>query len=154
MIRFLRRFWKDVRSGFEHFKLLRFFRNATPLLVTTHIENFDKPNMCIPSMVVKLIKKYKLDPLTLDNYDGSGTACIGFSPKTQKWYGWSHRAIYGFAIGDSVEEGDVTTTTGFTEEYEKAFPIKAFKHVLSVGFKAETLDDAKRMAIAFAASVS
>lgn len=30
---------------------------------------------------------------------------IGFSMREQKWYGWSHRAIYGFGIGDSVEPG-------------------------------------------------
>ena len=24
-----------------------------------------------------------------------------------KWYGWSHRAVYGFGIGDKIKEGDV-----------------------------------------------
>ena len=24
---------------------------------------------------------------------------IGFSEKEQKWYGWSHRAFYGFKVG-------------------------------------------------------
>lgn len=32
--------------------------------------------------------------------------CIGWSPREQKWYGWSHRAIYGFTIGSTVEKGD------------------------------------------------
>lgn len=31
---------------------------------------------------------------------------IGFNEKEQKWYGWSHRAIYGFCIGSKVEKGD------------------------------------------------
>lgn len=30
----------------------------------------------------------------------------GFSEKDQKWYGWSHRAIYGFKIGDKIFEAD------------------------------------------------
>lgn len=30
----------------------------------------------------------------------------GFSPSEQKWYGWSHRAIYGFGIGSKVSRGD------------------------------------------------
>lgn len=30
----------------------------------------------------------------------------GFSPKDQKWYGWSHRAIYGFKIGSTCEKGN------------------------------------------------
>lgn len=32
--------------------------------------------------------------------------CVGFNPKEQKWYGWSHRAIYGFGIGSTVKKGD------------------------------------------------
>lgn len=31
---------------------------------------------------------------------------IGFSAADQKWYGWSHRAIYGFGIGSHVKKGD------------------------------------------------
>ena len=50
---------------------------------------------------------------------------IGFCEKEQKWYGWSHRAIFGFGIGDKLfdenftdkedvlfsEHGDTTITT-------------------------------------------
>ncbi len=31
---------------------------------------------------------------------------VGFSPTEHKWYGWSHRAIYGFGIGSEVKKGD------------------------------------------------
>jgi len=31
---------------------------------------------------------------------------IGFCESEQKWYGWSHRAIYGFGIGSEVKQGD------------------------------------------------
>lgn len=65
------------------------------------------------------------------------TVCsIGFSEREQKWYGWSHRAIFGFAVGDTVKAGDSTDES------------------LPVGFRAKSLDDARKMAIAFAASVS
>jgi hypothetical protein len=33
---------------------------------------------------------------------------IGYDPKEQKWYGWSHRAICGFGIGDRVFEADIS----------------------------------------------
>lgn len=34
-------------------------------------------------------------------------ACsIGWSPRDQKWYGWSHRALYGFTIGSETKKGD------------------------------------------------
>lgn len=31
---------------------------------------------------------------------------VGFSPKDNKWYGWSHRAIYGFTIGSECKKGN------------------------------------------------
>ena len=36
----------------------------------------------------------------------SNICSIGFNPTEQKWYGWSHRAIYGFGIGSTVKKGD------------------------------------------------
>ena len=47
---------------------------------------------------------------------------LGFSEKEQKWYGWSHRAIHGFGIGDTVKKGDVVSSSGFTDEYLKDHP--------------------------------
>ena len=32
---------------------------------------------------------------------------IGFNHDEQKWYGWSHRAIHGFEIGDKCEKGHI-----------------------------------------------
>jgi len=81
-----------------------------------------------------------------------GTCCIGYCEKEQKWYGWSHRAMYGFGIGDVVKEGDATASSGWTEECLKEHP--EWDLSLPVGFEAKTIDDAKRMAIAFAESVS
>lgn len=31
---------------------------------------------------------------------------IGFCERNQKWFGWSHRAIYGFGIGSTCKKGD------------------------------------------------
>lgn len=36
--------------------------------------------------------------------DGN-TCCIAFNPIEQKWYGWSHRAIYGFGVGSECKKG-------------------------------------------------
>lgn len=61
---------------------------------------------------------------------------LGYSEKENKWYGWSHRAQYGFKVGDKVKKGDVTA--GY----------------LPIGFTAKTEKDAKKMAEAFRDSVS
>lgn len=77
---------------------------------------------------------------------------IGFNEAEQKWYGWSRRAIYGFGIGDVVKDGDCCAESGWTEEYLAEHPEE--DRSLPVGFQANNLDDAKRMAVAFAESVS
>ena len=44
----------------------------------------------------------------LQNMHGNpeNSASIGFSESEQKWYGWSHRAIFGFGIGSKVTQED------------------------------------------------
>ena len=44
------------------------------------------------------------------------TCSIGFCEKEQKWYGWSHRAIYGFGIGSAVKKGDCAYVASSPEE--------------------------------------
>lgn len=41
---------------------------------------------------------------------------VGKSRKDDKWYGWSHRALYGFAPGDSVKKGDCSFLPSCMEE--------------------------------------
>lgn len=76
---------------------------------------------------------------------------IGFCEAEQRWYGWSHRAICGFGIGDIVKEGDCTASSGWTDEYLKEHPEEDGS--LPIGFQAKDLNDARRMAVAFAESV-
>ena len=82
----------------------------------------------------------------------NGNVCsIGYSFFFKKWYGWSHRAICGFKIGDVVKKGDCCASSGWTDEYLKDHPDE---NILPVGFVAKTEEDCKKMAIAFASSVS
>ena len=84
---------------------------------------------------------------------GRGRTCsIGFCEGEQKWYGWSHRAIHGFGVGSVVKEGDCTASSGWTDEWLEEHPEDDLS--LPVGFIAKNTDDCKRMAEAFAESVS
>ncbi len=50
---------------------------------------------------------------------------IGFCENDQKWYGWSHRAMIGFGIGDMIfKERFGDASTHFTKHGDK--PIKTF----------------------------
>jgi len=65
---------------------------------------------------------------------------IGFSEKEQKWYGWSHRAICGFGLGDKIfKERFGNDKTPFIKHGDKEI---------------RYLSDAKLAAKRFAASVS
>ncbi len=98
-----------------------------------------------------LVVKKGIAPIKISDYEHAPCQ-IGFCEKEQKWYGWSHRAIYGFGIGDKVKKGDCCASSGYIDEYIKEHPEK--DKSLPIGFIAKTLDDAKTMAIAFAESVS
>ena len=81
----------------------------------------------------------------------SRTCSIG-KAKDGKWHGWSHRAIFGFQVGDVAKEGDCVCSSGWTDEYLAEHPEEDLS--LPVGFEAKTEADCRRMAIAFAESVS
>lgn len=79
----------------------------------------------------EIVKKYGLTQVSNST---------GFSEKDQKWYGWSHRAICGFKIGDKIFEEDFgDDKTKFTEHGSK---------------ECKTLDDCKKAAQAFSNYVS
>ncbi len=67
---------------------------------------------------------------------GASISVIGFNPTKKKWYGWSHRAILGFGIGDK----------SFQEPKTDSIPYKN-------GPKITTLAEAKKSALAFSNSV-
>lgn len=66
---------------------------------------------------VRGIKPEKSDP--------NHTVCsIGFCELEQKWYGWSHRAIYGFGIGSTCKPGDI--------HYRPSTPQELFDEITQV----------------------
>lgn len=102
------------------FSFKQYVDKSTGAYVTT--EPFDGK----PTGTMKFFAKHGISKV----YNGS----IGFSEKEQKWYGWSHRAIYGFGIGSKVKKGDC----GYKGKT----------------WTAKTLDDAKQMAKDFVDAVS
>lgn len=97
-----------------------------------------------------LVEKYGITKI--QTYNNNNVCSIGFNEKENRWYGWSHRAIHSFGVGDEVKEHDLTNTSGYLDSYIKEHPEKDLS--LPVGFKAKNLEDAKRMAIAFADAVA
>lgn len=42
---------------------------------------------------------------------------IGYCAKEETWYGWSHRAMYGFRIGSKVKKGDIAYKAPAAQEF-------------------------------------
>ena len=68
-------------------------------------------------MDLSFLLKYDIDELFSHS--------LGFSTKNQKYYGWSHRAIYGFKIGDKVKIGD----SGYCPDNKDTFEESIFNWV-------------------------
>jgi hypothetical protein len=83
-----------------------------------------------------LVNKYGITEF--DKSNPKNCVCsIGYSPSDGKWYGWSHRAMYGFNIGHKVKKGDVVEVEG-----------------IPAGFEVTNMGEAKHLARTFALSVA
>ena len=51
--------------------------------------------------------------------ESGNTVSMGFNPEENKWYGWSHRAIYGFTIRSKCEIGNCHYRAANKEDYAK-----------------------------------
>lgn len=122
-----------------------------PIIMYSCRSKIDDGYIGTPEDTWKYFKRFELTQIQKANPDHN-VCSIGFNEKEQKWYAWSHRAMSAFGIGNIVKKGDCTNTSGFTDEYLEDHPEEDIS--LPVGFTAKTLEDAKRMAIVFADSVS
>ncbi len=83
--------------------------------------------------------------------ESHNVASIGYAPLKGEWHGWSHRAWTSFKIGHVIKKGSCCAQSGWTDEYLEEHPEE--NKSLPVGFVAQTIDDCKKCAIAFAESV-
>ena len=77
------------------------------------------------------------------------TCCVGFDVVKMEWYGWSHRAMVGFGIGDKIFDVDWKPKKSTTEE-----EMDKIKFIERGGRTIKTLAQAKKAALAFADYVS
>ena len=48
---------------------------------------------------------------------GGKTTCLGFNEEEQKWYGWSHRAMFGFGVGSECKKGSCGYSAGNRNDF-------------------------------------
>lgn len=62
----------------------------------------------------RLCKKWGIKPELA--YPDKNVCVIGFCEREKKWYGWSHRALWGFGVGDSVKKEHCAYTPSDPDE--------------------------------------
>ena len=67
-----------------------------------------------------LIKYGITEQLQPASGDINCTCSIGFNPVLQKWFGWSHRATFGFGIGSEVKFGDCGYIPSDIEDFNRS----------------------------------
>jgi len=75
-----------------------------------YISKFDK------SYITRVGMEKDMKFLAKRNITEQLTHGVGFSPTENKWYGWSHRAMYGFTIGSTCKKGDAHYVGSSIEE--------------------------------------
>lgn len=87
----------------------------------------------IPEDTLKELFKMGITEQIQKKQKDGNVCCIGFNPTTKAWYGWSHRSICGFKIGERERE--------------------IYPDETKLGKACKTLNDCKKAAMAFAESV-
>ncbi len=128
-------------------KLKELLQTVAELKTRKHIglcwvSKIDGSYVCHESNMTKLPKslfKWGItDQWQSSTNDKDGSANIGYNPVAKKWFGWSHRAIVGFGIGDKL----------FDENYKKATDDTPF--IKYGGITIKTMKQAKQAATNFA----
>jgi len=153
-----------------------------PLIMTKCFSKVDNSYVGNPEDVWDLLHRGITDFQVAQK--GHNTASVGWCEKEHKWYGWSHRAIFGFGIGSEIKNGDcayvpkdredqIACSIDFfefdkdkvvIEQLENSYVLNqegrlghTHEYLAEYGkgeWKAQTLEDAKQMAIDFAMGVS
>lgn len=58
-----------------------------------------------PKIFKTLLRRGITEELQSSSKSGK-VVSLGFNPAENKWYGWSHRAMFGFTIGSTCKRGD------------------------------------------------
>lgn len=135
--------WRVIRTHEKYgYKVVREFSKGMPSGIDVAY-TLDNQYIGLPKDAEHLCKKRgisleKADPNHCCCSIGKCTNLPSDHPDSGKWFGWSHRAIFGFKVGDgyTVKDGDVLAGD---------YPI---------GYQAQTEEDCKQMAKAFARAVS
>ena len=97
-------------------------------------------NVVFEGMTEDIVKKY--------NITERGPASTGLDKDKGMWYGWSHRAVHGFKIGDKLFDEHYKPEDKTDAEMERMkFSDRGSKTI-------KTLNDAKQAAVNFSHYVS
>lgn len=113
-----------------------------------YYSKIDGSYICIdPEGVDFLLNRGITEQIQNSRNEKDHTSNIGFNPVEQKWYGWSHRAIFGFTIGSEVKKGNCGFKPRNEEEFlEDSIRFWESEDHLDIAGMIVTNDEGKRVA--------
>lgn len=75
--------------------------SGQPMKMTSAYSKQDNSYIGTPDIASYLVNKIGITEFWKAQPEHSVTS-TGFNPAQQKWYGWSHRALCGFGVGDKI----------------------------------------------------
>jgi hypothetical protein len=105
---------EEVES-YDYYPKIANLNNDDRLYMVT-CYNRDKKYIGTVEDTWNLMEKYNI--IKFETTKETDKVCsIGFDRRNKKWYGWSHRAIYGFTIGSKVKKGSCGFVPSSKEEF-------------------------------------
>ena len=92
--------------------------NGEETVMERQAYNFNDEYLGESKFAYRLFKNFGIN-YTEKKSENHCACTIGFSEKENKWYGWSHRAIYGFGIGSECKKGDCGYNADTKENFMK-----------------------------------
>jgi len=83
-------------------------------------------------------------------------ASIGYHPKHNSWWGWSHRGCAEFKIGHQIEDGDLVVSWNpfMGDTLPMVWDKTLEKYNVKPGYIAKTIEDCKLLAMLYAEAVA
>jgi len=111
------------------------------------------------------IPKYATGKLKIPFTEWLGLKGQGSKGYDGKYYGWSHRAVYGFGVGDTIKMGDIGNKYQYGKDakkkYNDIFRVDGYeaadaylKTIKFEPYKIKTEEEAKEHALRFADDVA
>lgn len=151
--------WWKIRCKIEGISnRLRFVFGKRDVMLLVHVFDqmaFEKSDASLMLYIGELDEALSLLSYGITKFykrmPDSSIASIGYAPNKKTWYGWNHRAICGYKVGDVITPDSCIYESACDPEIIRSARLRSPSHPYMV---LESLEDCKKAAELFAEEAS